>query len=137
MQIGPGSMFMSRVALKRSLLWSMCAIASAVLLGLIFSVRETEKIRQSVRRCYGNMSYVSSSKAQWALEADVTSGPVDETAMRTYLKGGHIDLCPLGGEYRIGLVEEELSCSFHGSPRAAYDGSEENIERIRKKMRAL
>ena len=128
---------MSRVALKRIFLWSTCAIASAVLLGLIFSVRETEKIRQSVCSCYGNMLYVSSGKAQWAMEADVTFGPVDEKAMLTYLKGGHIGQCPLGGEYTIGLVEEELSCSLHGSLETAHDGSEENIERIRKKMRAL
>ena len=83
------------------------------------------------------MLYVSSGKAQWAMEADVTFGPVDEKAMLTYLQGGHIGQCPLGGEYMIGLVEEELSCSFHGSLETAHDGSEENIERIRKKMRAL
>ena len=63
--------------------------------------------------CVGNLRFLTSAKAQWAMETETTNGPVDIDGMLSGFPRG-MPICPEGGKYTIGEIGEDPSCSVHG-----------------------
>jgi hypothetical protein len=109
-------------------------VAVLVTTGVIVAwwLRE-QRIRSSICACTGNMLHISSAKEQWAMAQGVTDGPADLAGISQYMKG--FPRCILGGQYAIGDIGREPSCSVHGDFSVAHDGSAENIRKIKQRMK--
>jgi hypothetical protein len=96
-----------------------CAIIISVLT-LCFLVRAvptflTAKRTSEANACGGNMRLLDSAKEQWAMSAGVTNGPTDSVGVLSYIKAHRMPLCPGGGEYTLGDIEETPQCNLHGT----------------------
>ncbi|MBA4150559.1 MAG: DUF4190 domain-containing protein [Verrucomicrobia bacterium] len=70
----------------------------------------------SVNSCINNLRQLDGATAQWAIENKKPEGSlVTASDINDYLKNGTESLkCPQGGEYTIGPVGEDPTCSVEG-----------------------
>ncbi len=73
------------------------------------------RVLSQTHACSGNLRLLDSMKEQWSMASGVTNGPVDQERILDYVKGHRIPICPGGGTYVVGNVEELPRCSIHGS----------------------
>ena len=78
------------------------------------------KARQTAQRnaCIGNLRMIDGAKESWALENRAASGgAVTEdgpTGVNSYIKGNARPVCPGGGNYTYGNVDEKPLCTVAG-----------------------
>jgi regulator of replication initiation timing len=65
--------------------------------------------------CLENLRLIDAAKQVWALDnsKDLKDVPTAQD-LASYLKGNAMPLCPSGGIYTIGAMDEAPSCSVHG-----------------------
>lgn len=99
----------------------LIATAGVGYVGLMASIAipsfETARSNAIEKTCENNRRIIQAAKDQWAIEngkmdnAQPTAADLDE-----YISGGFDALqCPAGGTYEINSLDEEPSCSIHGS----------------------
>ena len=65
--------------------------------------------------CINNLRQIYAAKQEWALINNKTDGDIPtEQDLLPYLKDQTFPVCPSGGTYTIGAVDEPPSCSIHG-----------------------
>ena len=65
--------------------------------------------------CINNLRQIDSGKQQWALENRKETNDIPtEADVANYLKNNTFPVCPHGGTYTIGRVDEDPKCSFPG-----------------------
>ena len=75
------------------------------------------KARQTAQKnaCINNLRMIDGAKEQWALENRAPGGGgVTEdgaTGVNSYIKGNARPICPAGGSYTYGNVDEKPTCS--------------------------
>ncbi len=57
---------------------------------------------------------IANAKNQWASEHDLTEGTPSWDDITPYMDDNMIPVCPSGGTYTIGSLQEEVSCSVEG-----------------------
>jgi prepilin-type N-terminal cleavage/methylation domain-containing protein len=78
------------------------------------------KARQTAQRnaCISNLRMIDGAKESWALENRAASGgAVTEegpTGVNSYIKGNARPVCPGGGTYTYGNVDDKPTCSVAG-----------------------
>jgi prepilin-type N-terminal cleavage/methylation domain-containing protein len=72
------------------------------------------RARSSTRKstCINNLRQIDSAKHQWAQEKKVvgTTAP-DSDDLKVFLKGEAYPVCPSGGDYTIGALDTDPTCS--------------------------
>jgi regulator of replication initiation timing len=65
--------------------------------------------------CLENLRLIDAAKQVWALDnsKDLKDVPTAQD-LASYLKGNAMPVCPSGGTYTIGAMDEAPSCSVHG-----------------------
>ncbi|MEQ2008455.1 MAG: hypothetical protein ABMA26_16875 [Limisphaerales bacterium] len=62
--------------------------------------------------CIANLKQLDGAKAQWAFEKKPKASTVPQLSdLAPFLKGGLTPLCPAGGTYTLGAVNEPPRCS--------------------------
>ena len=65
--------------------------------------------------CINNLRQIDAAKQEWALEKNKTADAVPaEQDLLPYFKDGIFPVCPSGGTYTIGAVNEPPTCSIPG-----------------------
>ncbi|MFM8469344.1 MAG: hypothetical protein ACKODH_05155 [Limisphaerales bacterium] len=76
------------------------------------SLRSARPIAEG-NACVANLKQIAEAKRSWAAltkpEASVTAKPAD---LAPYLKQGQLPVCPTGGTYTLGAVNEPPRCSL-------------------------
>lgn len=69
--------------------------------------------------CIANLKILTEAKRSWATlakpEASIAAQPSD---LAPYLKQGQLPVCPAGGTYTLGAVNEPPRCSLHAQGHA-------------------
>lgn len=88
----------------------------AVSMGVATAAIEAEKNRlmQDTYTCQYNQSMIENAKNEWANEHDLTEGTPSWEDLTPYLDDNMIPVCPSGGTYTIGSLQEPVSCSVDG-----------------------
>jgi len=108
----------------------------AVSMGVASAAIEVEKTRLmgETYTCQYNQSMIENAKNEWASEHDLTEGTPSWDDLTQYMDDNMIPVCPSGGTYTIGSLQEEVSCSVenHAMEQAPawdepdYEGSDED-----------
>src|SRR6185436_9881646 len=65
--------------------------------------------------CLNNLRQLDGATQQWALENRVTAGlRVNPEAIKAFLRGGVLPICPAGGQYSVTIVGDLPRCSIPG-----------------------
>jgi prepilin-type N-terminal cleavage/methylation domain-containing protein len=78
------------------------------------------KARQTAQKnaCINNLRMIDGAKEQWALENRAPGGGAvvedGATGVNSYIKGNARPVCPAGGTYTYGAVDEKPTCSIAG-----------------------
>ncbi len=65
--------------------------------------------------CINNLRQIDGAKQQWQLENHKTDSDTPTSAeVASYLKNNQFPVCPYGGKYTIGPVNEDPACSVPG-----------------------
>ena len=67
---------------------------------------------ESGEACLNRLRQIDGAKQQWALEAGRTNGPVSAAELQKLCFNGHAPVCPSGGTYFYGNLEEDPVCSL-------------------------
>ena len=69
----------------------------------------------ALNQCLQNLRQIDAAKQSWAVDnsKDATDVPTVQDLL-PYLKGNVLPVCPAGGIYRIGAMNEQPSCSIAG-----------------------
>ncbi|OQB94733.1 MAG: Type II secretion system protein G precursor [Verrucomicrobia bacterium ADurb.Bin118] len=63
--------------------------------------------------CINNLRQIDGAKHQWALENGMTDTDTPETSdLVGFFRGNIFPQCPIRGDYDIGTMAEDPSCSF-------------------------
>src|SRR5882762_3934618 len=73
------------------------------------------RIVRSQNACINNLRQLEGAKDQWMLDHHKTRNDIPTWEdLRPYLNGQHVPLtCPAGGNYKIGKVAEQPTCTAH------------------------
>ncbi|MBA4386436.1 MAG: hypothetical protein C0404_00550 [Verrucomicrobia bacterium] len=92
-------------------------LMSAIAIPSFVKARGTAQING----CINNMRQIDSAKEQWALaNKKGDNAVVDVKGMLQYVKGAQMPVCPAGGQYTVGTMADEPSCSAHGAMSMAF-----------------
>src|SRR4051812_38137169 len=90
-----------------------CIACAAIISLLIWWQHQRSMV--SVDSCINHLRQIDGTKAQWALEQHKTTNDVPTwEQVRPYCARGVIPICPNGGTYRLGGLDEAPSCSVGG-----------------------
>ena len=65
--------------------------------------------------CINNLRQIDGAKQQWALENHKDTNAIPTIAdVAPYLKNNKFLVCPQGGKYTLGRVDEDPTCSIPG-----------------------
>lgn len=65
-----------------------------------------------VNSCINNLRMIDAAKEQWALENNKREGDIPkEEDIAPYIKGGTLPICPAGGNYTIGPIGIDPTCT--------------------------
>ena len=95
-------------------------VAACVLVGFVVAIVIPTFIRASLEKssnaCVNNLRQIDSAKQQWALENSKRSDDIPtESEIVAYFRDNKLPLCPQGGAYTIGRVDEDPKCSISTS----------------------
>ncbi len=69
----------------------------------------------STPACVAYLHLIDGAKEQWALENKKSRGSVvDVAGVNQYIKGGMALMCPNGGKYEYGKVDQKPTCTVPG-----------------------
>lgn len=94
-----------------------------LILGLLLGIALPNMLRARTqsqsKACHENLRAVSVAKERWAMDNNIppTGTPAWSDLVPIYLKGIQPS-CPAGGDYTIGALDEEPSCSIGGEHSA-------------------
>jgi hypothetical protein len=72
--------------------------------------------------CINNQRILEGAKVQLKVERQLMDGAtVEETALKPYLKGGEMPLCPDGGHYSISPIGVQTTCSISAHSQEALE----------------
>ena len=101
------------LAFKKRML-AGCLFGFGLLLFIAFIAPSYRKARPTAHKnsCIANLKHIDGAKAQWASEKKPEAAVVPQlTDLTPYLKGGLLPVCPAGGTYTLGAVNEPPRCS--------------------------
>ena len=95
----------------------VAAIVVILLVGIIVVIVIPNFIRMkyetAANACVNNLRQIEGAKEQWALENNKHSNDIPTSAeIAVYLKDDKLPLCPAGGTYTIGNLDENPKCSI-------------------------
>ena len=101
---------------KRFTALEIVTLVAIIVLLVIITTPTFIKARQSTRThiCIDNLTRIGSAKGKWAAENRASKGDPVAASWRFYLKDARIPKCPAGGEYTIGPVRTNPTCSLTG-----------------------
>src|SRR6266436_1750994 len=74
------------------------------------------RLSKSANACINNLRQIDGAKQEWALENRKGSNDIPSSAeIAIYLVNNRLPVCPLGGTYIIGRVDEDPKCSISTS----------------------
>lgn len=97
--------------------WRMTAVILvlfSVLLLVAIVAPSYKKARPTAYKnaCIANLKYLAEAKGRWAAESKPeASALVQSSDLAPFLKGGFMPICPAGGTYIFGAVNEPPRCS--------------------------
>jgi len=93
----------------RSLFYLICAGLMALMIGCL-----RPRYVASSDSCINQLRQIDGAKQQWMIEQHKTTNDVPTwNDLRPYLsRDGKIPVCPRGGRYTIGRLDELPSCSY-------------------------
>ncbi len=92
-----------------------------MIIGILLAVAVPQWVgareRSRERACLSNLKEIANAKDRWAMENRMSGAatPSATDIAPEFLKGS-MPVCPSGGTYTIGVVDDEPSCSVHGTP---------------------
>ncbi len=94
-------------------------VVSVVAFAVLFVIPPiiTARLMRNSNACVNNLRQIDGAKQQWALENGKGSKDVPTVAeISVYLgRDGKMPICPLGGIYTIGRLDEDPTCSIADS----------------------
>src|SRR5579859_1376873 len=73
------------------------------------------RAQSQANMCFNNLKQIDAAKIAWALDHHKRSGDVPtEADLKPYLKDGVLPVCPAEGNYTIGAVGDDPTCSVPG-----------------------
>ena len=71
------------------------------------------RLSKSANACINNLRQIDGAKQEWAVENNKSSNDIPTSAeIAVYLKNDRLPVCPLGGTYIMGRVDEDPKCSI-------------------------
>lgn len=103
------------------------AAMTPVALGAMMGISAMEQAENNAARsaCALNRQQIDMAKRMWAMDQGVDAGTPTWEDLAAYFPDGAAPECPLGGEYTLGSLEEDVACSL---PDHAWADSDEVIE---------
>lgn len=85
-----------------------------LLLGIAIPNYLNARTRTQKTTCISNQIEIDTAKELWAIENRMAPGTAVTSAdlWPTYLRGPNFPICPSGGVYAIGVVNDSSSCSI-------------------------
>jgi hypothetical protein len=105
----------------KSFFWFRAVGVCLVVVVLVIAVPNFIRARNTSARnsCVNNLRQIDGAKQQWYLENQKSSNDIPTHAeVALYLKNNTFPVCPAGGKYIVGRVDEEPKCSagLRGNP---------------------
>jgi hypothetical protein len=74
------------------------------------------RLSKASNACVMNLRQIDGAKQEWAVENNKRSNDIPTSAeIAVYLKNDRLPVCPLGGTYILGRVDEDPKCSISTS----------------------